>query len=156
RGIELECPGISGWLDLFPLSEVEALRGCGEVLWERSGEACGRDSLDFRFIREPIEVTTVARSTFARHVREVAPAVVRVHASHARLCKGERELEGSTSLYVGWDEARQGAPNTLRLVHEAAREAGIDCSGGTLGPPVESPSHATVLYDEEADAWASR
>jgi hypothetical protein len=75
---------------------------------------------------------------------------VLVHASHARLWKGDRELDGQTSIYVGWDESRRGSSGTLRLVQEAAREAGIDCSAGSLGAAVEPPSYATVLYRESA------
>jgi hypothetical protein len=152
EGIGHECRGIPGWLDLFPLSEVEALREFGEVLWERFGEAGELDALDFRFTHEAIMVTPEERTAFVELLREAAPAVVRVHASRARLWKGERALEDSTSLYVGWDESRRGAGNTLRIVLDAARGAGIDCSGGALGAPVAPPHCATVLYDEESDS----
>src|SRR4051812_36937101 len=48
-GIERECHA-PGWLDLFPLSEVEELRAFGEVLWEQpAASSAGLDPLDFRF-----------------------------------------------------------------------------------------------------------
>jgi len=107
QGIGLECPGIPGWLDLFPLSEVEGLCDFGEVLWERSDELGELDPLDFRFTHEPIAVTPEARSVFVELVREAAPAVVLVYASHARFWKGDRgsvgelasRLAGSSDLY---------------------------------------------------------
>jgi hypothetical protein len=140
------------WIDIYPISEFEPLRSFGIVLWERTEQpATDLDPLDFRFTRERIAVSGDARTRFAELVRDVAPTVVRVHAFHSRLWKGEREVDGSTYLYVGWDESRRGAPDTLRLVHDAAREAGIVHSGGSLGAPVEPPPYATVLYDEALD-----
>jgi hypothetical protein len=125
-------------------------REFGEVVWERSDELSELDPLDFHFTHEPIAVMPEARDVFVELVREAAPAVVLVYASHARFWKGDRELEGQTSIYVGWDESRHVSPGTLRLVQEAAREAGIDCSAGSLGAPVEPPLYATVLYQESA------
>jgi hypothetical protein len=141
------------WIDIYPLSEVVALRPFGTTLWERPAEpASGLDPLDFRFTREPIEVASEARSAFGELLRQTAPEVVRVHASHTRLWKGDRELESSTSLHVGWDDRQRPGPNTLTAVRDAARAVGIECAGGSLGAPIEAPSSSTVLYDAELDA----
>jgi hypothetical protein len=51
-----ENEGLSaGWVDLFPLSEVESLREIGYVVWERDGRSIeGLDPLDFHWSFEAI------------------------------------------------------------------------------------------------------
>ena len=78
RGIETEC-SLPGWVDVFPLTEVQQLRGFGSVLWERSGDPDeALDPLDFRSTWEPIDVSSQSLETFAGLLSNAAPAVVRV------------------------------------------------------------------------------
>jgi hypothetical protein len=136
------------WIDLYPISEVEALRSFGTVLWEQT--APGPDRLDYRFTHEPVSVSAGVLATFRQLLVSVAPDVVCVTATRSRLWNGEAEIEDSTILSVGWDPFSGPPPGPLKAVLDAAREAGIDCSGGSLERPAERPPYATVLY-EKAD-----
>lgn len=136
------------WIDPYPLSEVEPLRSFGTVLWEQTTP--GSDPLDYRFTHEPVAVASHALRTFKGLLPRVAPAVVRVTATRSRLWKGEVEVEDDTNLTVACDLDRMSAPGPLEAVLEAAREAGIAHSGGSLERPAEPPQYATVLYEREA------
>jgi hypothetical protein len=135
------------WIDVYPASELAELRSFGTVLWEQTSP--GADPLDYRFTYEPVAVSAEALETFGSLVHAVAPEVVRVTATRSRLWKGRSEVEDQVSLYVGCEFERMSPPGPLRIVQEAAREAGIAHSGGSLGRPVEPPACATVLYDAE-------
>lgn len=138
------------WIDLYPASEVAALRSFGTLLWEQSSP--GPDPLDYRFTHEPVAVSPEALKAFATLMPTVAPEVVRVTATRSRLWKGESEVEDETNLSIACHFERLGPPpGPLEVVLEAAREAGIPHSGGSLDRPAEPPSYATVLYDREAD-----
>jgi hypothetical protein len=92
-------------------------------------------------------VSAEALRAFGRSMRALAPEVVRVTATRWRLWKGTSEVEDGTSLYVACDFERTSPPGPLAAVQAAARAAGIAHSGASLGDLVESPAHATVLYD---------
>jgi hypothetical protein len=135
------------WIDIYPLSEFGALRSFGTVLWEQA--APGADPLDYRFTHEPVNVSADALTTFRSLVRAAAPEVVRVTATRSRLWKGESEVEDSTALCVACDFDRMSPPGPLGVVQQAAREAGIAHSGGSLEHAAEPPPpHATVLYED--------
>jgi hypothetical protein len=148
-GIQLPALSMSEptWIDIYPLSEVGGLRSFGIVLWEQTSP--GADPLDYRFTHERVAVSAEALETFRSLVHAVAPEVIRVTATRSRLWKGSSEVEDQTSLYVACEFEGMSAPGPLRVVQEAAREAGIGHSGGSLGRPVEPPAYATVLYDAE-------
>jgi hypothetical protein len=151
QGLRVPRPAMSEptWIDLYPLSEVDALRSFGTVLWEQT--AAGGDPLDFRFTHEPVAVPAAALRAFASQVRVAAPEVVRVTATRSRLWKGESEIEGDTNLSVACFFDRMSPPGPLEAVLAAAREAGIAHDGGSLERPAEPPSYATVLYEQEVD-----
>lgn len=136
------------WTDIFPASEVDALRSFGTLLWEQTTP--GPDPLDYRFTHEPVAVSPEARSAFERLVRVVAPEVVCVTATRSRLWKGESEVEDSTNLTVGCYFDQVSPPGPLPVVQEAAREAGIAHSGASLERPAEPPHYATLLYERGA------
>ena len=138
------------WIDLYPLPEVDALRTFGTVLWEQT--APGPDPLDYRFTHEPVVVSPEALATFGRLVPEVAPDVVRVTATRSRLWKGASQVEDDTNLCVACYFDRMSPPGPLKAVLDAAREAGIAHTGGSLERPADPPSYATVLYDKAAGA----
>ena len=136
------------WIDLFPLSEVEALRTFGTVLWERPGDpGDDLDQLDFRYTREPVTFPAEALSAFQTLVRDVAPGVVRVTARRSRLWKGEAEIEDDTTLCIVWDFERGPPPGPLQTVLDAAHAAGIEHNGGELRRPQDAESDETVLYE---------
>ena len=137
------------WIDIFPLSEVEALRSFGTVLWEQTSP--GPDPLDYRFTREPVGFPAEALESFRSLVRAVAPEVVRVTATRSRLWKGETEVEDDTTLCVARYFDRMSPPGPLEVVQKAAREAGIAHTSGSLERPAEPPPYATVLYEESAE-----
>jgi hypothetical protein len=126
-----------------------AIRSFGTVLWEQTSP--GPDPLDYRFTREPVDFPAEALEAFRSLVRSVAPEVVRVTATRSRLWKGETEVDDDTNLCVACDFDRISPPGPLAVVQEAAREAGIAHTGGSLERPAETPPYATVLYDQEVD-----
>ncbi len=136
------------WIDIAPVSEVEALRSFGTVLWEQTSP--GLDRLDYRFTREPVSFPAEALEAFGTLVRAVAPEVVRVTATRSRLWKGETEVEDDTTLCVACDFDRMSPPGPLAVVQRAAREAGVAHTSGSLERPAETPSYATVLYEASA------
>ncbi len=137
------------WIDVYPVSEVEALRSFGRVLWEQT--VPGDDPLDFRFTYEPVTFSADALATFGRLVRSVAPDVIRVTATRSRLWKGESEIEDSTDLCVACEWSRMPPPGPLKAVLDAAHEAGIAHSGGSLVRLIDLPPDGSVLYDAEAN-----
>jgi hypothetical protein len=149
----LQLPALSmsepTWTDIYPVSEVDALRSFGTVLWEQRSP--GPDPLDYRFTHEPVGFPDEALEAFRSSVRAATPEVVRVTATRSRLWKGEAEVEEDTTLHVACRFDRLSPPGPLQVVQEAAREAGITHTSGSLERPAESPPYATVLYDREAD-----
>jgi hypothetical protein len=137
------------WIDIYPFSEVDALRSFGSVLWEQVSP--GADPLDYRFTYEPVAVSAETLRAFQHAVCAIAPEVVRVTATRSHLWKGDTEIEDNTNLCVACDLDRISPPGPLRVVQEAARDAGIVHSGGTLDQPGEPPPYATVLYTKVAD-----
>lgn len=136
------------WVDIYPASEVDALRSFGTLIWEQTSP--GPDPLDYRFTHEPVAVPAAALRAFGASLPMVAPEVVRVTATRSRLWKGDVEVEDDTNLCVSCSFDRLSPPGPLRAVQEAAREAGIPHSGGSLERPAEPPPYATVLYDRQA------
>lgn len=133
------------WIDIYPVSEVAALRSFGTVVWEQT--LPGDDPLDYRFTRHAVEVPAEALATFGDLVHGKAPEVTRVTATRSRLWKGESEIEESTSLSVFYDLDRLSPRGPLEVVLKAAHEAGIAHSGASLASPADPSSYATVLYD---------
>jgi hypothetical protein len=138
------------WIDICPVAETTALRSFGTVLWEQ--KAPGPDPLDYRFTHEPVDVSAEAVKAFGSAVRTVAPEVVRVTATRSRLWKGETEVDDDTTLHVACWFDRLSPPGPLKAVQEAAREAGIPHTSGSLERPAGPPSYATLLYDKATDA----
>ena len=137
------------WVDIFPVSEVDELRSFGAVLWEQTSP--GPDPLDYRFTHEPVVVSAEALQRFGALMPAVAPEVVRVTATRSRLWKGESEIGDDTNLCVACHFDQLSPPGPLHVVQQAAREAGIAHSGGSLERPAAPPPHATVLYDRAVD-----
>jgi hypothetical protein len=128
------------WLDIFPESEVEALRAFGTVLWQQT--APGADALDYRFTHEPFTADPAAAERFTA-LLSAEPAIRRVGALVERLWKGDDSVKKTVQLTI---EAAAGS-DVLKLVHDAAREtvvAGASSSGATLG---SLPDEATILYE---------
>ena len=137
------------WIDLYPVSEVEELRPFGTVLWEQTTP--GDDRLDYRFTHEPVVFPADAVATFRNLVRTAAPDVTRVAATRSRLWKGESEIEDTTNLCVVCEWSRMPSPGPLKAVLDAAHEAGIAHSGGSLVRLIDLPPDGSVLYEAEAD-----
>jgi hypothetical protein len=137
------------WIDIAPVSEVGAICSFGTVVWEQTSP--GPDPLDYHFTREPVGFSAEALEAFRSLVRTVAPEVVRVTATRSRLWKGETEVEDDTNLCVACYFDRISPPGPLAVVQEAAREAGIVHTSGSLERPAEPPPYAAVLYDQEVD-----
>ena len=128
------------WIDIYPVSEVEALRSFGSVLWEQA--APGDDPLDYRFTFEPFEPDTDAVARFAALVAALL-AVRCVGADVARLWDGHDEVESSVRLAV---DAPFGA-DALKPVLDAARAsvlAGQTSHNGFIGRPDDT---MTILYE---------
>jgi len=152
QGMRFPWPRTTGptWIDPYPLSEVEPLRAFGRVLWEQTTP--GSDPLDYRFTHEPVTVPAEALAAFRSVMPTVAPQVVRVTAKRSRLWKGEAEIEEDVGLCVACYFDQMGPPpGPLQVVQDAAREAGIAHTSGSLERPAETPPYATVLYEKDAD-----
>src|SRR4051812_4799738 len=74
------------WLDIYPVSEVDALRSFGTVLWEQ--DAAGDDPLDYRFTYDPFEPEPSAAERFATLLAQ-SPGIERVGATVERLWKSD-------------------------------------------------------------------
>jgi hypothetical protein len=140
EGAELPALGSGTWLDIYPQSEVDALRDFATVVWEQT--APGADPLDYRFTHEPFAPDAAAAERFAA-LLSAEPAVRRVGALVERLWKGDRFVREKVQLTV------EGAPgaDVLSIAADAARAtviAGVPASGATLGTP---PAEATILYE---------
>jgi hypothetical protein len=151
RALELgmELPGLRfdgpTWMpDIFALSEVEALRGVGTVVWQ-GGDA--GDPLDYRFTWEPLDADADARERFAALVD---PLPIRsVEAARERLWKGGEEVKVTDQLFVEADPGR----DVLSTVHDAARTAklvGTTGSSSTLGRPRDPRIRTATLYEASA------
>jgi len=149
RGVTGEA-ALPGWVDLARRSQVEGLRERGLVLWERSGEApAGLDPLAFSFTWEPAFGSDERLGAFRRLLAAVPP-VVRVEATHERLCKDGRAVDGTTGMYVGYDERRGRIDDLIHRVQSAWRGSGLPWPANrsiTLGLP-RDPRVATALLFE--------
>ena len=147
RGIELRQPG---WLDIFPLSEVAALRAFGTVVWERGDRPRSGDPLDFRFTWEPLDVNDADAETFAELVRAVE-VVDRVEGTVERLWKNGAEIERSVQLFI---EFRHRRPHDFEQVQNAARKAGLTPKGVSAGMSAGLPRHPDVRTSKLYEAAA--
>jgi hypothetical protein len=136
------------WIpDIFRLSEVQALRSFGTVVWEHDpAAATGADPLDYRLTYEPLPA--VDRDELARFgaLLAVEPGIRRVDATLQRLWKGDREVERHTNLYVASEAVRQA----VSLVHDAAKSTGVLPTTGfasSLGRPQDPRVHTSTLYE---------
>ena len=134
------------WIpDIFPLSEVEALRSLGTVLWE--GSPADGDPLEYRLTWEPLDAEAGPRGEFARLVA-AEPAIRRVVATRRRLWKRNDEVEATDQLFVEADDLR----NAVSSVHNAAKTSNIVLTRfeTTLGPPRDPRVHAATIYEARA------
>jgi hypothetical protein len=131
------------WVDICPVSELDALRSFCTVLWERASP--GDDSLDYRFTFEPFEPDPVAIERFAASLAAL-PAVRRVGADVSRLWKGDEEVRSRVRVFVD-------APfeaNVLEAVVEAARES-VLAGHPSYEAGIEQPDDTTtILYEAVA------
>jgi hypothetical protein len=143
-GIELRLRQ-HGWLDLFPLSEVEALRPFGTVVWERGGRPRAGDRLDFRFTSEPLAVSREVVEAFAELVRGVE-GVDRIEGTLERLWEGDDEVQQELQLHVAFHRRR---PFDFEQVQSAAREAGLTAPRMSMsaGLPHDPAVRTATLYE---------
>ena len=141
----MELPGLDirdpTWLDIYPVSEVEALRSFGTVLWEQT--AAGADPLDYRFTYEPFEPEPSAGERFAMLLAET-PEINRVGATVEHLWKGDEVLGETVRLFV---EAPLPT-NALRIARDAARTTVLEdvrSHSASLGWPTGIGT--AVLYE---------
>jgi hypothetical protein len=139
-GIELPQPG---WLDVFPLSEVEELRTFGTVVWERGDQPRTGDPLDFRLGWEPLEVEPDVADAFTKLVRSV-DNVLRIDGTLERLSKNGAEIRQMRLLYVDFEDRR---PDDFDRVKSAAREAGLGVTGMSAGLPANPEIRTSRLYE---------
>lgn len=148
-GIWQECPA-PGWLDVFPLAEVDALREVGEVLWERRAEAGeGLDPLEFTLVVEATEPPPGATEAVAAAVRELR-TVWRVECARVSLRKNGREIDGRLRFLIVDDEL-VGRDNAVERVsraifgldHPDLRNAEVGFHPGAAG----SDGPAAIVYE---------
>ena len=132
-----------GWLDVFPLSEVEALRSFGTVVWERDDGPRTGDPLDFRFTWEPLQLEPEAVDAFATLVAAVE-GVARIEGAIERLWKNGSEIRHSAHLYIDFRDRR---PHDFERIENAAREAGLSIHGTSAGLPNRSDVRTSTLYE---------
>ncbi|MDP9261988.1 MAG: hypothetical protein M3O89_08470 [Actinomycetota bacterium] len=149
-GVENE--GLSaGWVDLFPLSEVEKLREFGYVVWERDGRSIeGLDPLDFYWSFEAIPPPGGLVAAVAAAVEDV-PAVVRVELTRQCLCKADREVWIQTRVFVVDDEARGSAGNVVKTISELLAPFFPSNRGVSLGRSVDPGVATTTLFNRSAE-----
>jgi hypothetical protein len=131
-----------GWLDVFPLSEVEALRSFATVVWSRGERPRTGDPLAFRLTWEPLRVEPDVADAFAQRV-SVVEGVTRIQAAVQRLWKDASEVRHSSHLFVDFHARR---PHDFEQIRSAANEAGVVVNGitaGTASPGVQT----TTLYE---------
>jgi hypothetical protein len=131
-----------GWLDIFPLSEVDALRPFGTVVWSRDELPRTGDPLDFRLTWEPLRVEPDVNNAFADRVRLVE-GVTRIEAAIQRLWKDGSEVRHSSHLFVDFHARR---PHDFAQIRSAANEAGVVINGITAGAP-NPDVQTTILYE---------
>src|SRR4051812_42591210 len=102
------------WIDIFPVSEVVALRTFGAVLWEQA--SAGADPLDYRLEYAPFAPERMAAERFAVLLAE-KPEIRSVAATVEQLWKGDESLRDTVLLFV---EARVTA-DALMVARDAAR-----------------------------------
>jgi hypothetical protein len=143
RGLEL--PALDTreptWLDIFPVSEVDALRAFGTVLWEQTSP--GADPLDYRLTYEPFVPDPAAAERFTALLAE-QPAVRCVGATVETLWRGDDRVKRSVCLYVDGVIRH----DVLPIAVDAARTsvlAGWTSHSATLGRPKDGA--ATILYE---------
>ena len=129
--------------DIFRLSEVDALRSFGTVVWEHDPEtATGDDPLDYRLTWEPVEVGAEARERLGALLAS-EPGITCVEATRQRLWRGREEIQTSVQLFVDAAGVRLAVP----IVQDAARAAGLATAGGlgvSLGRPWQGMTTAKV------------
>jgi hypothetical protein len=140
-GSEVSLPG---WLDIGPVSEVEALRSFGVVVWERRESPRSRlDPLEFRFTHDaPTATPELVRA--ATVAVEAVPWVRRVEISNERLWKGAREVWLHERLFVvGEGLPPRGDP--VRAVSGAMKALGVRNVAVSLGDAPEGTPTTTVF-----------
>ncbi len=145
-GVEHE--GLSaGWVDLFPLSEVETLRELGQVVWERDAPSTeGLDPLDFRWSYEAIPAPDGLAAEVAAAVEGVS-TVIRVELTRQRLCKGDREVWTQTRVFVVQDDPRGRPGNVVKTIGELLAPFFPSNRGVGLSRPVDPDIATTTLFD---------
>jgi hypothetical protein len=134
------------WIpDIFPLSEVEALRSFATVVWQ--GSPTGGDPLDYRLTWEPLDAAPDARERFAALVA-AEPSIRRVVGTRRRLWDAGDEVEATDQLFVEADDLR----HAVASVHDAARTAHVVSTRfeTTLGPPRDPRVTVATIYAARA------
>jgi hypothetical protein len=129
------------WIDIFPVSEVAALRSFATVLWEQT--SAGADPLDYRLTYAPFAPEPTAAERFAALLAE-KPEIRSVAATVEQLWKGDRALGDTVLLFV---EACIRA-DALMVARDAARTTvleGVSSYGVSLGPA--TVDRTATLYD---------
>jgi hypothetical protein len=139
-GIEIPQPG---WLDVFPLSEVELLRSLGAVVWERGHAPRAGDPLDFRITWEPLEPEASVVEALRKLVR-VVDGLVRIDGAVERLWKNGAEVRRANQLYLEFERRR---PHDFEQIGSAARGAGLDVHGMSAGLPADPRIRTSTLYE---------
>jgi len=148
-GIEQEAP-LAGWVDLYPLSEVEDVREIGTVVWERDAPpAAGLDPLDFHYTYEAVETPRDLVAS-VRWAVEDEPSVRRVELSRERLRKGELEVFTAFREYVLYDEA--GTPGrSVNRLSDVLGEFVTGNMGVGAGHSLDARVIATTAYERAAE-----
>ncbi len=135
--------------DIFPQSEIEALRSFGTVVWEHDpATATGNDPLDYRLTYEPPPVAREAVARFGA-ARAGERGIRRVEATLQRLWNGAEEVDRQTNVYVDADGVRLA----LSIVCDAAQSAGVLATtsfASSLGLPRDPRVRTVTLYEGSA------
>ncbi len=149
RGVEHEVR-LPGWVDLFPLSDVETLRTVGTILWEPGAPRIGQlDPLDFHYTWDPVESTEEQRASFAAFLRTI-PGVICVEGTYQRLWKADELVDLTMQLFIDFDAGRGGIEDAVRRVETAWEESGLARTpnrGCSLGLPGDPRIKTAVLYE---------
>lgn len=125
--------------DIFALSEVEALRAFGAVVWEGPGSG---DPLDFSLTWEPFEADPDDVARFGRLIA-AERGIRRVEATRQRLWRGREEVASSSCFFVDADGVRLA----VSIVGDAAREALPGVGGVSLGLPRDPRIRTATVYE---------
>lgn len=144
-GIELgpPLPDRPGWLDIFPVSEVEALRSFATTVWERNGRPRRGDPLDFRLTWEPLEVEGAVAERFGELVRAV-DGVDRIEGTLERLWKNGYEVRHGVQLFLDF---RYRRPRDFEEIRRAASESGLETAGMSAGLPRDPAVRTATVYE---------